>query len=502
MKIHKLLTTTLFFLSITFLSATNLSSEEKTDPDTIHYTITIDEAQPKVAKMNVTFIPKNDTLYMHWGASQLPKRWATFVQNVNLKDSSGENLKIEELDGAEWFMHHHNNQRVTLSYEVHLNHEEHQWSGGIDGVAFATELGVFYTGRTLLILNGESWRNIKVHFNLPKKWNVSTPWKTTSAHKHSYRPTTYSDLIDAMIFAGTHKEVSLKRSDFELVFALGTTDIIHQEEEFKNLAEGVLDYYIDLMGGIPNPSPDNPFHKAVVVICSAETTDGEAIGNNISILIQKDGDQFSNMISRFIFAHEFFHLWNGKSFIPEGINTEWFKEGFSNYYTIKALHHVGFLNDASYLNFLSNFFYQRYSNDPGVGELSMTDGNAKHEHWGLIYGGGMLVGIAQDILIRNATNNEKSIDDLLRHLYQQYGGTNNNYNSEELLDTMTKLSNVSQQDFYNSYILGTQKIPIDTYLNMAGLNAVIQDGQLNLSIDENASAQEKSILKGVFGAIK
>lgn len=500
MKLFKLLTTTLCILSISLVSASN--SRELTASDNIHYSISSDEAQLKVAKIKVTFVPKNDTLYMHWGASQLPKRWATFVHNVNLKDSNGEHLKIHELEGAEWLMEYPSNQEVTLTYEVHLDHEEHQWSGGKDGVAFATELGVFYTGRTLLILNGESWSNISVDFNLPENWKVSTPWKKTNNTKHSYQPTTYSDLIDAMIFAGTHKEVSLKRSDFELVFALGTTDIMNQEEEFKNLAEGVLDYYIDLMGGIPNPSPDNPFHKAVVVICSSDTTDGEAIGNNISILIQKDGDQFSNMISRFIFAHEFFHLWNGKSFIPEELDTEWFKEGFSNYYTIKAMRHVGFLNDEAYLNFLSNFFYQRYSTDSGVGEISLTDGNAKHDHWGLIYGGGMMVALAQDIIIRNATNNEKSIDDLLRHLYTKYGGTNNNYNLQELMDTMTILSNKSQQDFFNKYILGTQKLPIEDYLSQAGLHAELQEGKLNLSIDANASEQEKSILKGVFGAIE
>lgn len=501
MKIIKLLTTTLFFLSITLLSATNFSSREKTDSDTIYYAITIDEGQPKIAKIKVSFTPQNDTLHMHWGASQLPKRWATFVHNVNLKDSNGEHLKIEELDGAQWFMPNHNNQQVTLSYEVHLDHEEHQWSGGIDGVAFATELGVFYTGRTLLILNGENWKNIAVDFNLPKEWHVSTPWKKTTNNEHSYQPTTYSDLIDAMIFAGKHKEVSLKRADFELVFALGSTATMDQEEIYKNLAEGVLDYYIGLMGGIPNPSPDNPFHKAVVVICSADTADGEAIGNNISILIERDGDEFSKVIPRFIFAHEFFHLWNGKSFAPEALDSEWFKEGFSNYYTLKALRHVGFLNDTTFLDFLSNFFYQRYNNDPGIGQLSMTNGNAKHDHWGLIYGGGLLVSMAQDILIRKATNNEKSIDDLMRFFYSKYGGSNTNYSQKELLDTISALSQNSEPDFYKKYILGTEKLPIENYLSQAGLHAEVVNGKLVLSIDETASEKEKAILKGVFGTI-
>ena len=105
----------------------------------------------------------------------------------------------------------------------------------------------------------------------------------------------------------------------------------------------------------------------MVIINPSVETDGEAIGSNISILIDPEGDSMSQTIARFIFAHEFFHLWNGKSFSPNAEDTEWFKEGFSNYYTLKALHHIGYLNDESYLELLGGFFYQRYDSDDGVG---------------------------------------------------------------------------------------------------------------------------------------
>ena len=97
--------------------------------------------------------------------------------------------------------------------------------------------------------------------------------------------------MQSMIFAGTHEEISIKRDDFELVFALGGDDIIAQQEDFRKLAEGVMDYYIALMGGVPNPSPDNKFTKSIVIVNSSTLTDGEVIGNNISMLIEKNGNQ-------------------------------------------------------------------------------------------------------------------------------------------------------------------------------------------------------------------
>ena len=489
-------------LVILLLDCTNKIEKGDQNDEAISYSIAFDSNNFKVAKVKVTFTPKDSTLFMNHGADNLEKRWATFIHNIKVVNEDGKPIELEELADAKWKMHASPTEKIVLTYDVHLDHEDYKWSGGIDGVAYSTDMGVFYTGRTLFIMNGEQWKNITVDFKLPTNWGVTTPWIKDKDLTNTYRAINNADLANSMIFAGTHKEFSIKRDDFELLFALGSVEIIADEAIFRNLAEGVLDYYIKLMGGIPAPALDNPFKKAVVVISSStSTTDGEVIGNNISILIEKDGDQFSKTISRFIFAHEFFHLWNGKSFSPTSDNTEWFKEGFTNYYTLKALHHVKFLTDESYLDFLSDFFYKRYNDDNGVGKLSMTNGEEKHDHWGLVYGGGMLVAISQDMIIRNATNNEKSMDDLMRGLFNKYGGNNDNYTLEELQSMLSELSGIDQTDFFNSYVIGTSKIPIENYLTMAGLDAKVENGNLIISKKEQQTQEQKNITKGLFGQI-
>ena len=493
---------TLMVLVILFLGCTNKIKKGDQNDEAISYSIAFDSDNFKVAKVKVAFTPKDSMLFMNYGADNLEKRWATFIHNIKVVNDDGKPIELEEMPDAKWKMHVALTEKVVLTYDVHLDHEDYKWSGGIDGVAYSTDMGVFYTGRTLFIMNGEQWKNITVDFKLPTNWSVTTPWTIDKDLTDTYRVINNTDLANSMIFAGTHKELSIKRDNFELLFALGSNEIIADEADFRNLAEGVLDYYIELMGGIPEPAPDNPFKKAVVVISSStSTTDGEVIGNNISILIEKEGDQFSKTISRFIFAHEFFHLWNGKSFSPTSENAEWFKEGFTNYYTLKALHHVKFLTDESYLDFLSNFFYQRYNDDNGVGKLSITNGEEKHDHWGLIYGGGMLVGISQDMIIRDATNNEKSIDDLMRSLFNKYGGSNDNYTLEELQNMMSELSGIEQTDFFNKYVIGTDKIPIDNYLTMAGLDAKVENGNLIILKKEQQTLEQQKIMKGLFGQL-
>lgn len=494
-------TTAIIFVSIIiFLAGLVSAAENKDQTGNISYSITIDKDNPKLAEVKVSFVPQDDILYMSAGGDQLPKRWAAFVRNLKIADAKGNPVPVEELPDAKWKINLLQKQKVILSYEIKLDHENYEWSGGIDGVAFARDWGVFYSGRTLLIFNGESRKNINVNFTLPENWKVTTPWESLKNKANSFRVNNMTELANSLIFAGTHEEISVKRKDFELVFALGGDEIISQKADFKKLAEGVLDYYIALMGGVPNPAPDNKFKKAVVIINSSGATDGEVIGNNISILVEKGGDKTSKMFSRFIFAHEFFHLWNGKSFSPANDETEWFKEGFTNYYTLKALHHVGFLTDESFLEVLNSLFYRRYKNDDGVGKIALTRGEEKHDHWGLIYGGGMFVGIAQDLVIRKATNNRKSLDDLMKYLFKKYGGSNREYDLKEIRQKMSESSGADQTDFFNDYITGTKPLPVTGYFEIAGLDAKIENGNLILTKNENAAVLQKNILNGLFGA--
>lgn len=490
----------LFTISFLFVSALSSYSNANTRLDKSEYTITIKEATIKKALVESVLTVEDSSLYMSAiGANQFPDRWAKFVHNLKAETLEGQAIEISSMDGARWKINCNNGTRIKLSYEVHLDHEDHQWSGGIDGAAYAREWGVFYTGRSIFIMSGAIGQKVKLNFKVPESWKISCPWDRFENSKSSFLVNNLTALSDAIFFAGTHEEIILKREKFQLIFALGGDEIIKQKETFSNMASGVLDYYIDLMDGVPNPAPDNAFSTSVVVINSSDKTDGEVIGNNISILLEKDGDQMSELIGRFIFAHEFFHLWSGKSFAPVANDCEWFKEGFTNYYTLKSLFHIGFLNEDSYLQVLNNFFYQRYITDTGVGKLSMTDGDQKHDHWGLIYSGGFFVGISQDMIIRSSTSNEKSIDDVMRALFKKYGGTNNGYSLEEVQKLISEASGKDQTDFFKQYVSGVQQIPLASYLQLGGFEAIEENNSIKITVKEQAPEVEKKIAKGLFG---
>lgn len=463
------------------------------------YTVRIEPASGELS-ITARMTLEDDLLFIApIGANQFPARWAAFILDLKVKGTDGKEIPVSDNGDGTWKIAAKGGDRVDLSYNVKLDHEKHEWSSGIDGAAYVRDWGIFSVGRAFAVMNGEDRKDIDLKFETPKSWKVSGSWKDNGVG--SFTVADNNDLSESMFFAGQHREFSIKREGFELLFAIGGPGVVEQESELSQLAGKVMDYYIELMGGLPNPPPGTRFEKVLVVVSPGKTTDGEVIGNHISVILDTSGDPMGAMISRFIFAHEFFHLWNGKSIIPESVSEEWFKEGVTNYYTIKALRAAGALPEGAVFGVLNGLFYQRYSNDEGFGKKTIpavSSGDDKHKHWGMIYGGGLFAGICSDVAIRKSSGNRSSLDDVIVGLFRDYAGTDKEYSRTELLNRLAALSD-SNRGFFEKYVYGAEPVPIAQCLSDAGLDAKVENGQLMVKRKADESAAEKKMIDAMFG---
>lgn len=195
----------------------------KTVSDSSSYSIKINKDNIKKAIVECLVKVEDSSLFMSSiGANQFPDRWAAFVHKLKATTPEGKPVKLKPEDGAKWKVHVSDGSYIKLHYEVHLDHEDHEWSGGVDGAAYAREWGVFYTGRSIFIMSGTEKQHINVSFNLPEKWSVSSPWNIMKNRNSTYLVDNLTSLADSMFFAGTHEEIILKRDDFQLIFALAS----------------------------------------------------------------------------------------------------------------------------------------------------------------------------------------------------------------------------------------------------------------------------------------
>ncbi|WPR72875.1 peptidase M61 [Flavobacterium sp. NG2] len=85
-----------------------------------------------------------------------------------------------------------------------------------------------------------------------------------------------------------------------------------------------------------------------------------------------------------------------------------------------------------------------------------------------VYEKGALIGMCIDIIIREKSNGERGILDLMQKLSNEYGITKP-FNDNELFDKITLLTYPEVGDFLKTYVAGTTPIPYNDYLAKVGI---------------------------------
>ncbi len=469
------------------------------------YTLNFNLDQPDVIFVEAKLHLEDSLLYMtEYGP--MPEKFPQYIEKLKISDEDGHLLSYRFKDSLAWIIEGvERGEEVTLNYEMHLDHELEQWPGGTDGVAYKRDYGVMTSGRALFIMNGASKEDIQVKTELPVNYRISTPWKYSSNPDRVFSVPDLENLQESFLFIGRQEEFEIERDSFKLIFVIGGKKLNSEKERLVSVANKLLDYYIELMGGIPVSSEGNPLDRSMVIITENDNTDGEVIGNHISMFMNPDAEMQSQIIGWFIFAHEFFHLWNGKTIKFKDTRSDWFKEGVSNYYTLKGLTQTDFINEEAFKGVLNELFYNRYINDPGLGQetpVNSADSFSKDQHWGLIYGGGLFAGISADLEIRQETFNKKSLDDLMRLLYEEYGGKDKYVDNSYLIRMISQLGFEDFPEFFVNYLEGTKTISLQPHLIHAGIEVEQNDSELILRFLEDRTVLQQNIWEGVLGKIK
>ena len=85
------------------------------------------------------------------------------------------------------------------------------------------------------------------------------------------------------------------------------------------------------------------------------------------------------------------------------------------------------------------------------------------------YNKGQLDGFLLDVLIRDATDNHKSLDDVMRSLNDNFAKKGRFYNdSADIEATTESVAGVSFKDFFAKYVAGADELPYTDTLSKAG----------------------------------
>jgi predicted metalloprotease with PDZ domain len=299
-------------------------------------------------------------------------------------------------------------------------------------------------------------------------WRVLSGLASGSA-PGSYQAGNYHDLVDMPFFIG--------RFDLDSAQIEGTWHRLasYPAEQFKGRPRDML--WQQLKGLLPAEARvfgETPWKNySTLLIFEPSYGGGSALEHQSSHVGIYNPGFIGTPLLASITAHEIFHAWNVKRLRPAELvpyrydqpqptTLLWVSEGITDYYADLALLRGGIIDSLVFLN-LTDGKRQQTDDRPAVAledaSLSTwihpTDGTAD-----IYYDKGSLAGLLLDILIRDASDNRRSLDDVLRGLYQTTYKSNQGFTTAQWWTAVSAAAGgKSFADFSSRYIDGREPFP-------------------------------------------
>jgi len=457
------------FLILTFSSSARA---------TIQYTVLLDHPERHLFHVTMTIPDVTDEVIVRmpaWNALYQVRDFSGHVQQVEAF-AGPKKAFIEKTDKQTW--------RIKGTGAIKIIYATYWDEAGPFASQLNSEHAFINPAMILLYVPERRSENVTLNFpNLPDNWKAATASRggletASGARAYFFEAPNYEGLADGPIEAGKFDEFQLTGISPEIRV------VIHGENWKRKQVEEdlrrICRYELKLMNGAP-------FEHYTFILHFGKGAGGGGMEHSESTAISAYTDEYLPNVA----AHEFFHLWNVKRIRPASLypvddtkeqytRALWFAEGVTNTYASYTLVRSGIWSKEQFYGDLSEQITElegRPANRWQSAEQSSLD--AWLEKYPLYnqpersvsyYTKGQVLGDLLDILIRDRTSNEKSLDDVLRSLNTNFAKRGKTY--RDSLDVELSAESVaggSFEEFFAKYVAGADAFPYQQILGLAGL---------------------------------
>lgn len=326
--------------------------------------------------------------------------------------------------------------------------------------------------------------------DLPANWKIVSELPA-GKQPNSFVAASYDALVDAPVEAGKFDEFEFDSGGARFRVVVDASDWNSaQRRRLEEPLRRITAYELQLMGGPPFHEYTFFFH-----IGSYADVGGGGMEHSNSTAIAATSVERAAAIA----AHELFHAWNVKRIRPQTLEPVnytkeqytralWFAEGVTSTYAAYTLERTGLWPKNQFYADLASQICELQSRPArlwqSVEESSVDAWLEKYDAYNTpdrsisYYNKGQILGVLLDLAIRDATNNRKSLDDVLRRMNDEYARAGKFYDDREgIRAAVEEVSGKSFEEFVRRYVSGADEIPYNTFLSMAGLELTISSAQ-------------------------
>jgi predicted metalloprotease with PDZ domain len=311
-------------------------------------------------------------------------------------------------------------------------------------------------------------------------WSIATGMNTIAPRKYS--ASNYHDLVDMPFFVGTFDMDSTQVAGKWVRLASYPKNAVPAAA--RTIALSQIGKVIPPEIAVFGEAPWANYTVMQIVDSSFGGASGlEHQSSHVDILSPAFvGSDFQPSL----YAHEIFHSWNVKRLRPADMYPYvyshpqptawlWVSEGITDYYADLAEVRGGVVTAEGFYKLVEGKIREVNDAAPvALEDASLSTWVHPVDGTGYIYyPKGSLAGLMIDIIIRDASDNAKSLDTVMRELYETTYKQNRGFTADDFWNAVTRAAGgKSFADFYARYIDGREAFPWDDLLPKAGMKPV------------------------------
>ncbi|MGA3299580.1 MAG: PDZ domain-containing protein [Candidatus Acidiferrales bacterium] len=320
--------------------------------------------------------------------------------------------------------------------------------------------------------------------DVPASWHIAVELPLVP-DASAVQAESYDKLVDAPVELSGFEEFRFEEGGAHFRVVVDGKD--WHRDRLENALKRITGYEMKLMGGAPFPEYTFFFHFGPY----PEAGGGGMEHSNCTAISASSGDAAVSTA-----AHEFFHAWNVKRIRPQALEPVdftreqytralWFAEGVTSTYGAYTLERSGlYTQDQFYAEVASQIteldsrparLWQSVEESSLDAWLEKYDDYRQPDRSISYYNKGEIDGMLLDLAIRDATDNHKSLDDVLRSMNDVYAKQGRFYDESAGIRAVAEnVAGVKFDNFFERYVAGTDEIPYGKLLEPAGLELKVE----------------------------
>ncbi len=492
-KIFFALTVSMFILSCKTTNVSNNNTSQE-----IKVSINLNEIKDDkvIVALEVPLITTNEINF------SLPKmvpgtysedNYGKYIENLKAYDKKGGLLDVKKVDNNTWNIANAK-KLAKITYLVNDTFDTENGKGFGKGDIFSPAGSNIDVGKNIMLNTHCFIGYFTNYMSIPYRVTISHPaglWGATSmfdqdssATNDVFATSRYAELVENPIMYSNPDYTTFVVDDMEIQIAVYSPNGKVTAKSITPEMKTMMTAQKHFLGNINTTKK----YSVLIYLTDAQKKDATGFGAlehptaTTVVMPEMMGIEQLAKELKDIVSHEFFHIVTPLTIHSQEIQNFdytnpkmskhlWMYEGVTEYFANLFQINQGLITEDEFYNRVSEKIEQAKTLNDTMPFTTMSANvlaQPYKDQYLNVYQKGALIGMCLDIIIREKSNSERGILDLMQKLSKEYGASKA-FNDDELFAKITQLTYPEVGEFLKTYVSGSTPIPYEAYLSKVGV---------------------------------